>query len=196
LGICFCRIGKKREERFAKTQLEEIDQQMQTMSKQMEQEKKTATRANKLVASLFPQQIHDRILQQIEEGENSTSEENEVEDQANGTGKEDRHKSKQARSLAFFTQQVHDRILQHLEKGENSTSEENEVEDPGEETFSKDEWASIKKSPRTSTAPIADLFPGATISFADIVGFTAWSSTREPCQVFSLLENIYRRFDR
>lgn len=154
LGLCFCWIGKKREEQHAKMQLEEIDQQMQTMSKQMEHQKKTATRANKLVASLFPQQVHDRIMQQIDE------------------------------------------------EGEHSTSEENDVEDPEDQTFTKDEWQSymkgesVKKTPKASSAPIADLFPGATISFADIVGFTAWSSTREPSQVFSLLENIYRRFDR
>uniref|UniRef100_A0A7R9WW54 Guanylate cyclase domain-containing protein n=1 Tax=Craspedostauros australis TaxID=1486917 RepID=A0A7R9WW54_9STRA len=32
--------------------------------------------------------------------------------------------------------------------------------------------------------------------FADIVGFTAWSSTREPSQVFTLLETIYHEFDQ
>jgi class 3 adenylate cyclase len=31
--------------------------------------------------------------------------------------------------------------------------------------------------------------------FADIVGFTAWSSVREPSQVFTLLETVYRAFD-
>ena len=31
--------------------------------------------------------------------------------------------------------------------------------------------------------------------FADIVGFTAWSSMREPSQVFALLEHIYSSFD-
>jgi class 3 adenylate cyclase len=36
--------------------------------------------------------------------------------------------------------------------------------------------------------PIADLFQN-TIMFADIVGFTAWSSSKEPSQVFTLLEN-------
>lgn len=39
--------------------------------------------------------------------------------------------------------------------------------------------------------PIADLFPETTIMFADIAGFTAWSSVREPSQVFTLLEKIY-----
>jgi hypothetical protein len=41
------------------------------------------------------------------------------------------------------------------------------------------------------TRQIVDLFPYTTIIFTDIVGFTAWSSTREPGQVFTLLETIY-----
>ena len=41
--------------------------------------------------------------------------------------------------------------------------------------------------------PIADLFPEATIMFADLVGFTAWSSVREPSAVFTLLEILYHR---
>jgi class 3 adenylate cyclase len=45
------------------------------------------------------------------------------------------------------------------------------------------------------TKPIAELFPETTIMFADIVGFTAWSSAREPAQVFTLLETIYHNFD-
>jgi class 3 adenylate cyclase len=44
--------------------------------------------------------------------------------------------------------------------------------------------------------PIADLFPNTTVIFADIAGFTAWSSVREPSQVFTLLETVYRAFDR
>jgi hypothetical protein len=44
--------------------------------------------------------------------------------------------------------------------------------------------------------PIADLFPDTTVMFADIAGFTAWSSVREPSQVFTLLETVYRAFDR
>eukprot|EP00934_Nitzschia_sp_Nitz4_P003323 Nitzschia sp. Nitz4//scaffold172_size47551//32245//35933//NITZ4_007146-RA/size47551-snap-gene-0.66-mRNA-1//1//CDS//3329538765//3313//frame0 len=44
--------------------------------------------------------------------------------------------------------------------------------------------------------PIADLFPEATVMFGDIAGFTAWSSTRSPSQVFILLETLYGEFDR
>lgn len=32
--------------------------------------------------------------------------------------------------------------------------------------------------------------------FADIAGFTAWSSMREPSQVFHLLESIFNTFDK
>ena len=45
------------------------------------------------------------------------------------------------------------------------------------------------------SSPIADLFPETTVLFSDISGFTAWSSVREPRQVFTLLENIYGTFD-
>lgn len=43
--------------------------------------------------------------------------------------------------------------------------------------------------------PIADLFPNCTVFFGDIAGFTAWSSTREPAQVFVLLQTVYQSFD-
>lgn len=42
---------------------------------------------------------------------------------------------------------------------------------------------------------IASFFPETTVMFADISGFTAWASTREPAQVFQLLETIYGAFD-
>ncbi|CAB9508616.1 Receptor-type guanylate cyclase gcy [Seminavis robusta] len=44
--------------------------------------------------------------------------------------------------------------------------------------------------------PIADIFPSATIMFGDLVGFTAWSSSREPQHVFILLETLYGAFDK
>ena len=37
--------------------------------------------------------------------------------------------------------------------------------------------------------------PIATVLFADLVGFTAWSSEREPTQVFQLLETLYHAYD-
>jgi signal transduction histidine kinase len=152
LAFCFCYIGKKREERMARAQLQEYDQQMQTMTEKMEHQEKTAKKANKLVASLFPQQVHERVMQQLDE-----------------------------------------------ENDESSTAD---VEEPDDHIATKEQWnnymAGVSINPKTikANAPIADLFPAATISFADIVGFTAWSSTREPSQVFHLLESIYRKFDK
>ena len=49
--------------------------------------------------------------------------------------------------------------------------------------------------PRKENNTIADLFPHCTVLFADIVGFTAWSSARDPGQVFDLLQTIYGAFD-
>jgi class 3 adenylate cyclase len=55
--------------------------------------------------------------------------------------------------------------------------------------------AEVKGAFAFDSKPIADFFPSTTIIFADLTGFTAWSSSREPTQVFSLLETIYSKFD-
>ncbi|KAL7560643.1 hypothetical protein ACA910_001327, partial [Epithemia clementina (nom. ined.)] len=47
----------------------------------------------------------------------------------------------------------------------------------------------------SQSPPIAELFPHTTVLFLDIAGFTAWSSEREPTQVFQLLETLYQSFD-
>jgi Adenylate and Guanylate cyclase catalytic domain len=43
--------------------------------------------------------------------------------------------------------------------------------------------------------PIAQVYQDTTVIFADIVGFTAWSASRDPTQVFHLLETVYAAFD-
>jgi Adenylate and Guanylate cyclase catalytic domain len=43
--------------------------------------------------------------------------------------------------------------------------------------------------------PNAQLYPDTTVIFADIVGFTQWSSIRQPTEVFHLLEVVYAGFD-
>lgn len=47
----------------------------------------------------------------------------------------------------------------------------------------------------TNGQPIAEFYPAATIMMLDLAGFTAWSSVREPTQVFSLLETVFASFD-
>jgi class 3 adenylate cyclase len=46
-----------------------------------------------------------------------------------------------------------------------------------------------------SSKPLADVFEETTIYFADLAGFTKWSSTRTPTDVFELLEALYGAFD-
>lgn len=43
--------------------------------------------------------------------------------------------------------------------------------------------------------PIADEYQNTTVLFADLAGFTSWSSNREPQTVFKLLETLYGAFD-
>ena len=47
------------------------------------------------------------------------------------------------------------------------------------------------RSSMSDSKPIADLYPDTTIMLLDLVGFTAWSSAREPSAVFMLLESIF-----
>jgi class 3 adenylate cyclase len=61
--------------------------------------------------------------------------------------------------------------------------------------FLKDSTEEQKSVSFDDSKPIAELFPKCTVMFADIVGFTAWSSQREPAQVFTLLQNLYQAFD-
>jgi len=65
----------------------------------------------------------------------------------------------------------------------------------GENTF-EDIDARTELDYHHHSKPIAELFPDTTVCFADIAGFTAWSSVREPSQVFVLLETLYGSFDK
>lgn len=111
----------------------------------------TARRTNRIVSSLFPSNIRDRLLQNAEE--------------------EAKLDVKNKRKLTFGAAPKTE-LKNFLAEGQ---------EKDGTYVF--------------ETKPIADLFPSTTIMFADIAGFTAWSSVREPAQVFTLLETVYHAFD-
>ena len=53
----------------------------------------------------------------------------------------------------------------------------------------------IESSERNVADPIADLFPHCTVLFADVSGFSAWASERQPSEVFTLLETLFTSFD-
>jgi Adenylate and Guanylate cyclase catalytic domain len=47
----------------------------------------------------------------------------------------------------------------------------------------------------TGAKPMADMFSDTTVMFADISGFTVWSMTLQPNQVFTLLAKLHRSLD-
>jgi class 3 adenylate cyclase len=59
----------------------------------------------------------------------------------------------------------------------------------------KDSFSTEETEETADSRPIASVFENTTILFADMVGFTKWSSTREPVKVFELLETLYQSFD-
>lgn len=97
---------------------------------------------------------------------------------------------------SLFPSQVRERLFE--EKGDNTLtvpkSKLKSMMNSGNYTEAQTMGETAEDLIYTSK-PIADLFPETTILFADIAGFTAWSSVREPSQVFVLLETLYRAFD-
>ena len=68
----------------------------------------------------------------------------------------------------------------------------------GPQHVASDAFQAEQNALTTTSVPqahIAQLYPECTILFMDIAGFTSWSSTREPSQVFELLQTIFGRFD-
>jgi hypothetical protein len=69
---------------------------------------------------------------------------------------------------SMFPENVRDRLMEDALQDEGNTSVVN----------GKENLSSVGGG--FKTRPIADFFPESTIMFADISGFTAWASTREP----------------
>jgi hypothetical protein len=53
----------------------------------------------------------------------------------------------------------------------------------------------LQSSEEVDKEILPDLFLNATVMIADVEGFTAWSSVREPIQVFKFLEALHENFD-
>ena len=124
-----------------------------------------AARSNAIVSSLFPAEIRDRLF-----------------------GNEDPKKSNKA-MFNNLPESSKFRLKSYLADEENPNEGENK------EKKTSPDIVKPANVDMYETKPIADLFPHTTVMFADIAGFTAWSSVREPSQVFTLLETVYRAFD-
>jgi class 3 adenylate cyclase len=133
----------------------------------------SAARSNAIVSSLFPAEIRDRLFKGDEEGGNKP-----------GTDSKGDHKkvvdTQVVKALPGDAPQKY-RLKNYLNEEEAEAPKEAHPGHSDEEIH--------------ESKPIADLFPNTTVMFADISGFTAWSSVREPSQVFTLLETVYKAFD-
>ena len=83
---------------------------------------------------------------------------------------------------SLFPKEIKDKMLAEAADDSNSVKRATPMK------CSLDDGACERNTVKKNSKPIADLFPETTIFFADIAGFTAWSSAREPAQVFTLLE--------
>ena len=129
----------------------------------------SAARSNAIVSSLFPAEIRDRLFN------------GDVDIEQEMKNKEG---SKMGRSRNPNVPEAQNARLKNYLNDEGNGNQ--------------DGGKGIKPLSPTDieTKPIADLFPNTTVLFADIAGFTAWSSVREPSQVFTLLETVYKAFDK
>lgn len=94
---------------------------------------------------------------------------------------------------SLFPKNVRDRLYKE------NTTDQNRSQPPAKismQTLMHKNKDHIDEPATNADAPIADLFVNCTVLFADISGFTSWSSERSPSQVFVLLETIYGAFDR
>jgi class 3 adenylate cyclase len=101
---------------------------------------------------------------------------------------------------SLFPDSVRDRVLPASESGEfkldNTDSRRSrKVNMLSNNDATSDNKVDHRKVPVPVAKPIAELFPDTTVFSCDIAGFTAWSSTREPSAVFTLLETLYGAFD-
>lgn len=90
---------------------------------------------------------------------------------------------------SLFPAQVRDQVYEEREKQGGKRLSNQFPGDSKANSFSGDDREANRKS-----RPIAEKFEYTTILFADLVGFTKWSSTRRPEEVFELLETLYSAF--
>jgi hypothetical protein len=90
---------------------------------------------------------------------------------------------------SLFPAQVRDQVYEEREEQEKKRLSNQFPGDGKANLFNGDDVEANRKS-----RPIAEKFEHTTILFADLAGFTKWSSTRRPEEVFELLETLYCAF--
>ena len=141
------------------------------LQRRMENVSKAAQEYRKVVSSLFPAVVRDRLFRFKPEKKKKDS--SELGD----------HSEKHLGHPSGKSSRPQTHLQTFKEEGSLAGEEQ-------EEYFSDGDDSSVESK------PIADLFPDCTVLFADIAGFTYWSSEREPVQVFNLLQALFNAFDR
>ena len=99
----------------------------------------------------------------------------------------------QAIVTSLFPEEVGKRMINEAQNDfqNTATNKQNKYR-----AFRNDSGDSEPDVPAYNHPPtLAQLYPETTVMFADLVGFTAWSSLRALDQVFRLLETIYSAYD-
>ncbi|CAB9509263.1 Guanylate cyclase [Seminavis robusta] len=92
---------------------------------------------------------------------------------------------------SLFPDMMRERLFLQAEQKQAAKSKKGSLK-----TFLNDgKQGAVDNSMNLLSKPMADLYLSTTVLMADISGFTAWSTVREPHQVFTLLESIYACFD-
>jgi Adenylate and Guanylate cyclase catalytic domain len=171
-----------------------------------------ATKTTTILSSLFPAQVRDQLFGF---GRNSNSQRNNITKKSTNTNQADSSQNSNKSSRLGGTTRRRRRSLVDKKKKKNVNGTNSTTTGGGNgggvgqgsggtlgrrnsnnTSYMRESLAGGNSNDFDfDSKPIADLFPNATVLFADIAGFTAWSSVREPCQVFILLETIYRAFD-
>jgi hypothetical protein len=169
-----------------------------------------ARKTNAIVASLFPQKIQERMMEEVEvepEGHDQgggastfgqfNNNNNTDTDNSNPPTYNQRFGSLVSRStmdvISSFditkrTSSISQKALPSLR---NSFMPQPSIGNNITGTRRSGGGAGDRFRYAFDTKPIADFFPDVTIFFADLTGFTAWSSTREPTQVRSFTTSYF-----
>ena len=157
---------------------------------------KSAKENRAIVTSLFPANVRDRLLKEEEDRKDQSQRRGSMASNRSSVYTSSRRNSNEngttemnpfSAAMAGFAALAPPKMRLKFFLHEDTTNTENKFNPLASEVE--------EGNKNQQSKPIADLFPQCTVLFADIAGFTAWSSEREPEQVFTLLQTIFQSFD-